>query len=160
MKTIRNLILGLLLGALSAFGQLTYVGPITGETPLTVLTSGYQILSITFTPDGTNSYLKAYDSSSGTNIVIGSYSRPLSYSTNISVVWTNESDVPLTNTFSGVFTTTETVAASTNERPKFLTTYVPADTQRTRNLNYIATQGLILLSDVNGVVEVTYSRLD
>lgn len=152
------LITGLFVLASTMFAQ-TAVSAVTGGTAVNLLsTGGYIIDSITFTATTTNNTtVKFYDSSStATNIVRAAYTSYSSYSTNFDSVFTNEAGILVTNTFVGRYTYPTSVSAVTNERPKLTTIVVPASGQRTKDTTIINARGLTLLSDYDGIVEVTY----
>jgi hypothetical protein len=158
MKTITKFLLGLLLAATAAAQTFTVSSNVLSATPINMLAQGAIIERVTFTATtATNTTVKMYDSSgTSTNIVKGAYSRIVSYATNYSVVFTNESDVIITNTYSGVYTGPVAVAASTNERTAFAQMLVPASSQRSSSMYYIATRGVLIDASNPGVVEVTY----
>lgn len=160
MKNLKSLLIGLVaLAASFALTAQTVSQAITASTATTLLTtSGYIIDSITFTAStSTNTTVKIYDSSSATtNIVRPSYSNWTSYATNFDSVFTNESGILVTNTFSGRWTYPTTVAAVTNERPRVFNFVVPGSTQRTKETVWTPLRGVTIFTDQAGVVEVNY----
>lgn len=132
----------------------------TTTTPVNLLSGRYVIHKLVLTATTANATtFKFYDSGT-TNVyqTVGSYTRPLAYSTNWSSAWTNADGLVITNSFTGQFVTTETVAASTNERPRMWTIVVPASQSREIPLKDRSTVlGLTVRSTTNGVAEVEYT---
>ncbi len=132
----------------------------TSTTPVNLLSGRYVVHKLVLTATtATSTTFKFYDTGT-TNIyqTVGSYTRPLAYSTNWSSVWTNADGLVITNSFTGQFVTTETVAASTNERPRMWTITVPASQSREIPLKDRSTVlGLTVRSTTNGVAEVEYT---
>lgn len=98
----------------------TLVSAVTAATPLTLLTGGkYTITEFVFQNAGTNTgTIYFYDSASNsTNYVQGAYTSYTQYATNITSTFTNTAGIIITNVFPGVYTSSATVSASTNERP-------------------------------------------
>lgn len=159
MKNLFKLLASLTLVAFAAFGQVTISQAVTGGTVANLLSSGGVVVdSITFTASTTtNTTVKIYDSSTtATNYVAAAYSRWASYATNYDNVWTNESGILVTNSFSGRYTYPTSVSAATNERPKVLNFVVPGSGQRTKDTLWTPARGITILTSNDGIVEVTY----
>ena len=159
MKKLINVMLGLFLTASMAVAQVTISQSITGGTAANLLAAGGVVVdSITFTATtSTNTTVKLYDSSTtSTNYVATAYTRWASYATNFDTVFTNESGILVTNTFSGRWTYPTSVSAATNERPKVMNFVVPGSGQRTKDTIWTPARGITILTSNDGIVEVTY----
>jgi len=142
----------------TAFGQyFINAYSTTGGTPLTVSSNNLIIDTITVTAATANlTTAKFYDSASGTNYVAPAYTYKIGYPTNITQVFTNESNIYITNTYKGWYTGTATTSASTNEIPPVATFAIPGSTQVSRNVRIGTIQGLTLLTDQNAVITLQY----
>lgn len=158
MKNLFKLLITLALGMSVVLGQ-SISQSVTGGTALNLLASGGVVVdSITFTAStSTNTQVKVYDSSTtATNYVAAAYTGWSSYATNFDNVFTNESGILVTNSFSGRYTYPTSVSASTNERPKVLNFVVPGSGQRTKDTLWTPARGITILTSHDGIVEVTY----
>jgi len=150
--------------AIAQSPDLSYSGPVTGVTPLTVLSNGpntYVVTSIYFkNTQTTNATFWLYDSvSNGTNYVQPAYTSYASVSTNWVNVFTNATGIVITNTFTGISYVGTVNAASTNELPKRLTRFVPASSERTIETVIQPVRGLTIYSTMAGVVELIYHKI-
>lgn len=130
MKKFCYLFLGLF-AAFSAFGQLNTSGTATGGANKVLSTTGIQIATLSLTDtSGSANPVVLYDteSSSSTNrIVLGYASARVTYTTNIISTYVNSLGVSTSTTNSFLFTTTQTVAPTTNEARRVWTVTVPAN---------------------------------
>lgn len=159
MKNTIKLLLGTLFLLPSLIAQ-TYVSDtLLTNTPVALITTPAVIKAMTMTATTANATVfKFYDynSTTSTNVVYAATTAPLSYSTNWSTTFTNTQGIVLTNTFSGLYTTTTVVTAVTNERPRVITITVPASSQRTITLSKRLAYGLVGQANYAGLVEVEY----
>lgn len=134
------------------------VYPLTANTVSNLFSSGKIIDNITVTASTTNiTTLKFYDSSNtSTTYVQAAYVRYANYATNYSVVFTNEANVVLTNSFSGIYTYPTSVSIATNTIPILQTIVVPASAQRSKDVNISTLRGLNVVPNYDAIVEVTY----
>lgn len=159
-KLILSTLSALVLMVLPVFADME-VTTLTGGTPVNLLSTSKIIDNITVLATTTNvTTLKCYDSStSTTNIVRAAYTSYASYSTNWSTVFTNESGLLVTNSFTGRYTAPTANSAITNERPKVAVLAVPGSAQLNKDVTLLLTRGLTLLSDKDCVVTVTYRNV-
>ena len=157
---IKTFLAGLL--ALPCLVAQTYTSAtLVANTPQALITTPATIslLTVTATTAAVTTF-KFYDNNDATaartNVVYAATTSPLQYSTNWSSVYTNTAGVLLTNTFSGLYTTTTVVTAVTNERPRIITITVPASAQRTVTVSRQLAHGLVVQSSPAGIVEVEY----
>lgn len=116
--------------------------------------------SMTFTAtSASTTTVKLYDSATtGTNIVLGAYTRYITYTTNYSTVWTNENSMLVTNTFVGTYTAPVSAAKATSSLPALLTVVIPGSGQRTKTIQLQAVRGLTAVPDQNVIIEVDYRK--
>lgn len=114
--------------------------------------------SITVTATTTNTTtFKFYDTSNTTTTrVQAAYSSYSSYNTNFSTVFTNEANLLVTNTFTGIWTYPTSVSASTSSLPAVVTIVIPASSQRTKTMRMQNVRGLAVVPNQDGIVEVDY----
>lgn len=134
--------------------QLMVLTSLSANTTSNILSASAIIDNLTLINTTTNNaQVNFYDSSNTTTTrVQAAYTAYSSYSTNFSVVWTNEANVLVTNTFSGLYTGPTAVSASTNTLPLVISLFVPASTilnkdvrlHTIRGLNATASQALTL----------------
>ncbi len=144
---------------ITAYAQnLSAVNTLTGGTPVNVFSTPQLVDDITITATSTNvTTVRVYDApTSSTNIVQAAYVRYASYNTNIVQVYTNENNVVLTNTFSGIYTYPISVSVSTNQRPVIATLVIPGSGTRTKSVRLVLTKGMTVLSDQNAILETDY----
>ena len=134
------------------------VSATVANTPLNLLATGKVIENITFTATtAAITTLKVYDAATATtNYIQAAYSSYASYSTNFNVVFTNSAGLLVTNTFAGIYTGPTAVSAVTNQRPRLVTIVVPASSIRSKDVQIQTSLGLTVVSDIAGIVEVTY----
>lgn len=154
---LKKLLTSLFLFALPTLAEREYISvSTTANTPVRLLSEPRTLHSLTLIGGSSNTRFVLYDSgSTSTNYTRVAYTRPVSYTTNYTVVWTNVYGTVITNTFSGVFTTTESVAGGTVERPRLLTVTVQANERRQIVFDppRVLTLGLLGVSSVAGVIE-------
>lgn len=157
---MKKLLLALALIAALAFTSKAdnLVYPLTANVVSNLFTVGKIIDTITVTATTTNTTtLKFYDSSNTTTTyVAAAYSNYTSYATNFSQIFTNESGVLITNSFTGRWTYPATVAASTNTIPAIYTIVVPASGQRTKEVHLQTMRGLNVIPNFGAIIEVDY----
>lgn len=104
-----------------------------------------------------NTTVKFYDSSNAsTSIVRAAYTSYSSYATNYDVVFTNSAGLLVTNTFDGIYTSSTSNSAVTNERPRVGVITVPASSQLSLDTQWQTIRGLSALPSANCIVTVTY----
>jgi len=166
-KLVKPTILSVGLIAVPAFAQspdLSTSSPVTGNTPLTILSNGpntYVVTSVYFkNTQTTNATFWLYDSTgNGTNYVSSNYVSYATVSTNWVNVFTNATGIIITNTFTGIATVGTTNALSTNELPRRLQRVVLASGDRTIETVIQPVRGLTIYSTMAGLVELIYHKV-
>lgn len=111
---------------------------------------------VTATTTNTTTF-KFYDTSNTTTTrVQTAYANTISYATNFSVVFTNEANLLITNSYTGLWTGPSNVSASTSSLPAIVTLVVPASAQRTKIIQMQNIRGLAVVPNQDGIVEVDY----
>lgn len=133
---------------------------LTANTPVNLFTSGKAIHNITaFATSANITTLKFFDSSStSTTMVQAAYSSISSYNTNFVQVFTNESNVVITNTFSGIWTYPTAVTVATNTLPTLKTVLIPASSDVNQNVALQTIRGLTVVPNQNAIISITYSN--
>ena len=136
---------------------------VTAATPFTILSGGkYTITELLFANTSTNTgTVKFYDTTgSATNIVRAAYTSVTSYSTNITTVFTNSSGLLITNITPGIFTSSSTVAATTNEAPVLVgpLMIVASETMASDGMAVSPVRGFTIYSTVAGQIQITYKK--
>lgn len=154
-------ILSALIGLNAAAQSKVLVQAVTKDTPLTLLSGGkYTITEFVFANALTNTgTIWFYDSTSNsTNYVQGAYTAYTSYATNYSTTFTNTAGIVITNTFSGTYRGSTSVAASTNERPVILGPFYIAGSAATEVSGVAVSPnlGLTVRAESSGTLQVTY----
>lgn len=131
---------------------------VTAGAASNLFTTGKIIDNITVTATSTNvTTFKFYDTSTTTtSYVQGATVRYASYATNVVVVFTNEANVVITNTYAGTYTYPITVANATSSIPAVQTIIIPGGATRSKDLNISTIRGLTVVPNQDGIVEVTY----
>lgn len=132
---------------------------VSAATPANLLSGRYVTDEIYFinSSSSNTATIKFYDAASAiTNIVRPAYSYIDGYSTNYSTVYTNAAGLLATNVTTTWYTYTVSASAVTNERTKLSTVSVPPSGARLLPLRFIVANGLTVLSDQAGTIEVTY----
>lgn len=161
---LKNLFLSLALAVFSLTPSVkaasTAVDVAAGGTAYSVLTSAANVFTIQFTSTTTNaSVLRLYDSATTTtNYVRAQYTNWVSYATNYNQVFTNQDNVIVTNTFSGIYTGPVVVAAATNTLPAVAIIVAPANGSTTRTINVQTVKGLTVVGSNPGVLELDYRQ--
>ena len=148
-----------LLAGLSLLAQVQVdVTTLTANTAANIIAQGAAVQNLTATATTTNlTTIKFYDSSTtGTNIVQAAYTSTISYATNYSSVFTNESGVLVTNTFDGWYTGPLAVSASTNAKTAVFTLIVNGSSQRIRDVNLQLVRGLTAVANYGAILETSY----
>lgn len=147
--------------AAAAFGQNTQYSltSLTGGTVSNLFTFPVHVTQLTLTADTTNATTFVFydNASTSTNRASAAYDQPLQYPTNFTSVYTSSTGVLITNTFSGIFTTSTPVSTNSVERPRVFRTTVPASSQRTYNVNISTVFGLNVLANNDATVETEYT---
>lgn len=128
-------------------------------TPVVALTNSATVKLLTLTATTASSTLfRFYDTKgTSTNYVVAGYSRPISYATNYNVVFTNANGIVITNTFAGIYTTTEVVSVSTNQRPILWSITIPGNSTRTIDVtDRPVVNGLLVVANNSGIAEIEY----
>lgn len=160
MKTFKSLLFAALVSFSFAVHADDVAYPLTANTSSNLLSVSTIIDSITFTA-GTASIttVKFYDSANTTtNIVTPAYISFGSYATNVSVIFTNENNILMTNIYPGRWTYTITNAQATNSLTPVFTLVVAGSATRTRTAHIQVQRGLTAVPNQDGVVEVTYRK--
>lgn len=148
---------------LPAFGQANVtVVPLAANTVSNVVSGRYNVPELVFinTSSSNNATLKFYDwATAATSVVRAAYITTSSYETNYTVITTNSAGLLSTNSFTGYVTVAVNNSAVTNEQTRLATVVVPAATTRTLPVEFITARGLTVLSDVAGLLEVTYRTI-
>jgi len=153
-----------ILSALLSFGALAQQVAVatltTGGTAYNVLANPSAISSFTFTSTSTNpAVLYLFDSATTTtNYVQAAYTGTTTYATNWALVWTNESDIVITNTFVGTWTGPTTVSATTNTLPVLAAAVAPGNGQSVRSVNINTTRGITAVASTPGILQINYRR--
>lgn len=150
-----------LLVSLTALAQEYTSVVTTGGTPVSVLAEPVAVKQITLTATSSSATTFVFYDTAGTstNYVRPQYVRPVSYSTNFTTVYTNTYGIVITNTFTGIWVTTETVPSANVERQRLWRFVIPGNTTRTVDVaDRRLLNGLLTLSSANGIVEVEYER--
>lgn len=157
MKKFLNIILGLLLSASAVFADNT-VTVLTANTAANIYAANRIIDEIAVTATSANvTTVNFYDSAtSATNYTRTAYTGYTSYATNFTTIFTNESGVLVTNSFSGVYTAPVAVAGGATVLPKLQTIIVPGSALRVKAVQLQTIRGLTAMADQNCIVEVTY----
>ena len=152
------LIATLLVGASLVVKSDSIAWPVASGVSSNLLSVGTLIDNITVTSTSTNiTTLRFYDSSTtSTSVVRGAYSQVRSYATNFSVVFTNEADLLITNSFRGTWTYPTSVSAVTNSLPVWTTLVVPAGASRSKDYRGQTIRGLTVVPNADAIVEVDY----
>lgn len=166
MNKLFSFIASLFIAAV-AFGQVTTSGTLSAGTSTVISTDGVAILSLQISDtSGSANAVVVYDndSAASTNIVRPAYTSAGSYQTNRVVTFTNRVGVVQTYTNTVLYPYTTSVAASTNEAPRVLTTVLTANgTQSFTPVNVAAplstTLGLVIRPVGTAVYTLTYQPL-
>lgn len=159
MKSIYTILFALALTVSTAFGQQSMVlTPLAANTASNVLTGAKIIDNITVLNATTNAAtLKFYDSgTTATNYVQAAYTSYASYATNFNVVFTNQNNVLVTNTFAGIYTAPTSNTLATNTRPAVLTVVIPANTSLNKDVKLQTILGLTAIGDQALTLITTY----
>jgi len=153
---------GLLLAVNSAKAQSsTYSGALSaGYT--TVFTYPVNISKITVAGTGVGATTATFYDNSVTNYTYtnASYTTMITYPTNITSIITNSQGSLQTNTYSGYFTTTSTVAAGTNNFPTVAAYTSPSTGINGPNIvSYNTVRGLSVNLTTNATVTIEYRKL-
>lgn len=153
MKKIIAFLLSALLAFTPALGAEVFELT-TGGTAYNLRDEGTTVTQIQLISTTTNAtVVKLFDTSNTTtNIVRAEYQNYITYATNFTTVFTNESGILVTNEYSGLFTTPETVQAVTNARPAVFTTVVAGNTARTVNVNLRFLRGVTAVASASGTL--------
>jgi len=131
----------------------------TAGAATVVSTNHITVSDITVTASTTNvTTVRFFDSQSLTTYVQAAYTSFASYATNFSQIFTNESGVLITNTFTGVATLPTAVSVATNTIPTLYTIIVPASAQRTKIVRIQTMRGLVAVASSEAIIEVDYIR--
>ncbi|NBR87904.1 MAG: hypothetical protein EBS84_20245 [Proteobacteria bacterium] len=153
---------GLLLAAASAKAQsLTYSGSLSAGTTA-IFTYPVNISKITVAGAGVGATTATFfdNSTTTTTYTNAAYTSMTSYPTNITSIITNSAGNLQTNIYSGVFTTTTTVAANTNTFPTVAAYTAPSTGINGPNLVSMNTvRGLAVTVTTNAIVTIEYKKL-
>lgn len=146
------------------FGVSSYADDIVYElaanTSSNLLARSTIIDTISFTASSVSiTTVRFYDSATTTtNIITPAYVTYGRYTTNVSVIYTNENGIILTNTYPGQWTYAITNAQATNSLTPIFTIVVPGSTLRTKTARIQVQRGLTAVPNQAGIVEVTYRK--
>lgn len=139
--------------------QLMSVKALPAATATSVLTASAILDNITIINATTNTVtVDFFDSATtSTTMVQAAYTTYASYATNFNVVFTNQNDVLVTNTFSGIYTYPTVVAVATNTRPK-MTVVIPASSTLNKDVKAQVMKGLTAMSSDTTTLTLTYRK--
>lgn len=137
----------------------TTVAVATAAAATAISTTPLTVTDMTITATTTNiTTVKFFDSASLTTYVQAAHVTYASYATNYDVVWTNENNVLLTNSFSGVYTAPTSVSVATNTIPTLYTVVVPGSGSRTKVIRLQTMKGLVAVANYGAIIEVDYLK--
>jgi len=151
----------IVLAAICAQAQTTFSTNLSAGTSL-CLAFPAQISSITVggTASGATTVTLFDNSAASSTYTNASYTTTTSYATNITSTITNSAGNLQTNTFSGIFTTTATVAANTNTWPSLAVYSAGASSiSGPYSVNLNTVRGLAVTASTNATLTVVYRRL-
>lgn len=160
MKNLLSLVLlGILTISVHA-QQLMSVTSLAANTSSNVLSSPAIIDNLTLLNATTNTAICYFfdSSTTATNYVQAAYTSYASYATNYSVVFTNEANVLVTNTFSGVYTAPTANSLATNTRPVLTALVVPAGTSLNKDVKLQTIRGLTAIPNQALTLVTTYRK--
>jgi hypothetical protein len=103
--------------------------------------------------------VKFFDSGTvDTNYIQAAYTSYASYATNFNVVFTNQNNVLVTNTFVGLYTAPTVVAIATNTRTAIMTLVMPASAVLNKDVKLQVLKGLTAVPDQTVTLTTTYRR--
>jgi hypothetical protein len=151
-----------LLACVGAHAQSVYTTNYTGNGTIVLLSFPANIQSITVAGTSAGAVTATLrDNSTGTiTFTNAAYTSAQTYATNITSIITNSTGSLQTNTFSGYFTTTLSVAANTNNLPILGAYSAGASASTTYTANFNTVRGLIATMSTNATVTVVYRRLN
>lgn len=128
------------------------------NTASNLVAGAYVVLNLTVLNATTNiATIKFYDSANTTTTAVkAAYTKYTGYSTNFSVIYTNENSVLVTNTYAGWYTAPVAVDAVTNSLPPIYTIMVPASSSVSRDLTLVTMKGLTAVPNQAVTVATTY----
>jgi hypothetical protein len=132
---------------------------LTAGTAASVLTGRQVVDSLAYFNQNTTNVatLKFYDAATAvTNIVRPAYTAVVSYETNFTTITTNITGILQTNSFTGWYSGLSSISITTNERTRLGTAVVPPNTRLALPMQFLTAQGLTVLSDTAGILEVGY----
>jgi len=137
----------------------TDVFNLTNNSPYTLISAAKVVSNISVINNSTNvNIIRFYDSTAqATNYVQAAYTSYSSYATNYSIVFTNQTGVLVTNTFSGTYTGPTSHSASTNTLTAFYSLGVPGSGSASKDVRLLPMRGLTALSTGDAVITVTYT---
>jgi len=152
--------LGLLSGV--AYSQNTTVVTVSSNVAAVVLDSKYTVTELkVINSESSVKTFNFYDTAAATNVdvwITPAWTEYIRYTTNMTSVFTNQTGVVVTNTFSGVYTAAVSHSASTNTYPTLLSVAVPASGSVTISRTIPLGFGLSVKANGAGAVQCTYQR--
>jgi len=133
---------------------------IPGNTSSNLVSSPLTTDSITVTATtASTTTVSFFDSATTTtNYVQAAYVSYSTIATNWSNIFTNETGVLVTNTFSGIGTFPTAHSAATNSLPVKYIIITPGSAQRTKTVKITGIRGLTAVPNYDVIVEVDYHR--
>lgn len=160
MKLIKNLLaaVALFVAVSASAQQQQLLTSLTANTASNLLAKAYIIDNFIVINSTTNiATLKFYDSSTtSTTMVQAAYTSYSSYATNFSTVFTNEANVLVTNSFTGIYTAPTSNTVATNTRPAIYTLIVPASSTLTKDVRLQVMRGLTVVPNQTTTLLTTY----
>lgn len=158
MKLIISLFALLATLVFSQAQQTMVLTSLTANTASNIITGAKIIDNVTILNATTNAAtVNFYDSSTtASTYVQAAYTSYATYSTNFNVVFTNQNNVLVTNTFVGVYTAPTANTIATNTRPALLTVIVPAGSTLNKDVKLQTIRGLTAIPDQNLSLITTY----
>lgn len=156
LKRFFSFVAVLALASLPVFGAVAVVSP-TANTPISALATDAIVTQISFT-SASAATINFYDASTAvTNKAYLAYTNRVAYTTNIVSIITNSVGFLQTNTYPGIFTTDNIVAASTRALPLVYSLSCPAGGVVTATVNINVANGLSAQASAAGTLTVNYT---